>query len=272
VVVLVNGSVVNDHIDMISVIMVDGGFRERFHLLDFLNKQTLPRERYELLWVEYYDEVHPDLVSRIDVDVITLGHRKGVDPYRSACCFNEGIRRSRGELLVILDADQVVEPDLLETVLREHEMTDRLVMYVMRWDEPAEKHREQIDVEHLRRVSTIRNPVNYGGCLTVRRKWFVDVNGYDLDPVFTGLHAHGRDLWIRFKNLGLYVMWHPSQRIYHPWHPHTLFNEPGTYDEQLKLISWRAKHLVVKANEGTDVFAGPDALAAPAPQSVGGVS
>ena len=243
-----------EDINMISVIMVDGGFREKFHLIDYLNNQTLPREMYELIWVEFYDGIHPDLASKRDVKTVTLGHSRSLHPYHSSYCFNEGIRQSSGDLLVIIDADQVVEPDFLEKILEEHRRTDRLVMYVMRWDEPEEEHLDTIDTERLRRMTYIKNPVNYGGCLTVRKKWLYEINGYDLDPVFGGLHANGRDLWIRFKNLGLYIMWHPTQRTYHPWHPNTLYNKKGTYDEQLKHISWKAKNLVVKANDGMNVF------------------
>ncbi len=240
-------------INFISVIMVDGGFREKFHLIDYLNRQTLPRDMYELIWVEFFDDVNSCLASKPGVEIVTLGHSKD-HPYHSSYCFNEGIRRSRGELVVIIDADQVVEPDFLEAILREHRETDRLVMYVMRWDEPKEEHIEPVDLEHLRRVTRIKNPVNYGGCLTVRKKWLYEINGYDLDPIFEGLHANGRDLWTRFKNLGLYVMWHPTQRMYHPWHPNTLYSANSTYDEQLKHISWKAKNLIVKANEGIGVF------------------
>jgi len=35
----------------ISVIMYDGGYRERFHIIDCLNNQTIDKDMYEILWV-----------------------------------------------------------------------------------------------------------------------------------------------------------------------------------------------------------------------------
>ena len=44
---------------LISVIMVDGSFRESFHAIDFFGNQTF--DDFELLWVEYYDRIDPRL-------------------------------------------------------------------------------------------------------------------------------------------------------------------------------------------------------------------
>src|SRR5512144_341811 len=38
----------------ISVILIDWRARESFHSLHYLNRQTLPREQYELIWLEFY--------------------------------------------------------------------------------------------------------------------------------------------------------------------------------------------------------------------------
>lgn len=59
----------------ISVILADAGFREQFHTVDCLNQQTLPRQHYELLWIEYYGRVNSRLKEK-NVE-ITLLNRTG---------------------------------------------------------------------------------------------------------------------------------------------------------------------------------------------------
>lgn len=38
-----------------SIILIDWGVRESFHAVDYLNNQTVHREKYEIIWVECYD-------------------------------------------------------------------------------------------------------------------------------------------------------------------------------------------------------------------------
>jgi hypothetical protein len=206
-----------DSISKISVIMVDGGFRERFHLIDCLNNQTLPRDRYELIWVECFDKIQPDLEAKDNVKFIKL-NRVG-KPYSMSHCFNEGIRRSIGDLLVIPDADVFVCPDFLEKILAEHERCDDLVMYFRRYDQ-SEEDSGPVTLDYLQRTCRLKIPANYGGCVTVRKKWMLAVNGYEQHPIFQARNfTGGMDLYTRFRNLGMVIKWHPSEKLYHPWHP-----------------------------------------------------
>ena len=38
----------------LSIILLDWGVRESFHSLDYLNRQTVARDQYELIWLEFY--------------------------------------------------------------------------------------------------------------------------------------------------------------------------------------------------------------------------
>jgi hypothetical protein len=235
----------------ISVVMVDGAFRGKFHLIDYLENQTLPRDRYELIWVEYYSSVREELASKKGVHIITL-NMPDESRYHSSYCFNEGIRQSSGEILVIPDADVVVGPHFLETIAVEHEKHDEMVMYVPRWDEPEERHRDEVSLEYLQKVCVFRNPFNYGSCLTVHKDWLLVINGYEQHEAFAGgLHANGLDLYTRFKNLGLAIKWHPTERIYHPWHPRTMVSGES-YQWQSKIIERRALALTKRAYFGLD--------------------
>jgi len=237
----------------ISVVMVDGSFRQKFHTIDFFARQSLPADDYEVLWVEYYDKLQAELSEKIrlytNCRTITLNRD---DEYHSSFCFNAGIRESRGELLVIPDADVVVDERFLEMIWNDHCLNEKLVMYVYRWDEDANTASREPELHHLRTVCSLKNAANYGGCLTVRKKWLLDINGYEQHPIFgSGFHANGLDIYTRLKNLGLHVMWHPTLKMYHPWHPMTR-TESKSYDLQQLVIQHRALTLEAMAHEGLD--------------------
>lgn len=237
----------------LSIVVVDGSFRESFHSVDFFGRQTIPPQYYELLWVEYHDVVKPELAERIakypNFRIITL-NRDGI--YHSSYCFNRGILAARGEVVVLPDADVVVEDSFLDSVWEDHPDNDQLVMYAHRYDEPEREHLPEVQIDHLRKVCVLTNPANYGGCLTVRKHWLLQINGYEQHPIFaSGFHANGRDVYTRLKNLGLHVKWHPDLRLYHSWHPGTLKPTPS-YRVQQAVIDYRALNLVTTPFQGID--------------------
>lgn len=240
----------------ISVLLVDGSYRPHFAVIDSLKRQTLPADDFEVLWCEYYNNVKQELTDKMkdrkNYRVITL-NENGI--YHSSYCFNRGIMDARGELLVIPDADVIIEENFLETIWNEHQANERLVMYILRMDEPKRQENSPfcLDLESLREKCELVNPSNYGGCLTVRKKWLLEINGYEQDDVFRsgGDHANGLDVYTRFKNLGMHIMWHPGLKMYHPWHTH----KPGSqnaYAPQKVLISHRAKKLDILPYKGID--------------------
>jgi hypothetical protein len=240
----------------ISVVMVDGSFRERYESIEFMAGQDMPSADYELIWVEYYDRVHPDLQRRIDVAgrdqsfrVITLG-RSGT--YHSSYCFNRGISEARGEVMVIPDADVIAEPGFLSAVWRDHQANDRLATYYHRYNEPTDRRVETVSLDRLREVCELTNPSNHGACLSVRRKWLVEINGYEQSPIFaTGFHANDKDVYARLCNLGLMVRWNPEVKLFHPWHDMTGEITPH-YTPQLDVISWRGRTLSTQPYAGLD--------------------
>lgn len=231
----------------ISIIMVDGSFRERYDSIDFMARQSIPARDYELIWVEYYNTIAPELQRRIhDAErdqrfrAIALG-REGA--YHSSYCFNRGIAEARGELIVIPDADVIAEPDFLKNVWEDHQICDRLVTYYHRYNEPVDQRAEHVDLEHLRQVCELTNPSNHGACIATRKKWLIEINGYEQSPIFaTGFHANDKDVYARLCSLGLMVRWNPHVRLFHPWHAMTGEITPH-YKPQLDVISWRGRTL-----------------------------
>lgn len=240
----------------ISVVMVDGSFRERYDSVGFMARQDMPAEDFELIWVEYYDQIHPDLQKRIDAAprpggfrAISLG-RTGT--YHSSYCFNRGISEASGELIVIPDADVIAEPGFLETVWADHQQSDRLAVYYHRYNEPKDEHAETIRLEHLRKACELTNPANHGACLSVRREWLTQINGYEQSPIFaTGFHANDKDIYARLCSLGLMVRWNPDVKLFHPWHEMTGKVTPH-YTPQLDVISWRGRTLSTLPFAGLD--------------------
>ena len=233
----------------ISVIMIDGGFRENTYGAKYFSEQDFPSNDYEVIWVEYFSQPNAEVLKNSKIRVITLNRE---DIYHSSFCFNRGIYEAKGELLVIPDADQIVYPDFLSRIWALHSQYDKLAVYCYRYDEISRNSLKSFDFEELEKKCILKNPLNYGGCLTVRKKWMLELNGYEQHPIFgTGYHANGLDIYTRFKNLGLAIRWEPTLKIFHPWHAFTLMPNK-IYDSQKKLIEWRKKNIQWTALEGLD--------------------
>ena len=160
----------------ISVILVDGYFRERFDSLESLAGQDFEAERFEILWVEYTDSLKPELQSLLDsipnARPIVLA-RDGV--YHGSCCFNAGIRQASGEVIAILDADLTFGPRLLSQVVEEHRRNERLACYLRRYNQPRPPAGAPIlDFDELKKIAKMTDPWNHGAALTVRREWLRD--------------------------------------------------------------------------------------------------
>ena len=206
--------------------MIDGSFRDHFHAIDSLARQDFPNAEFEAIWVEYYDSVRPELAAKIEshpsMRLLTLG-RSG--EYHSSYCFNAGISAASGALVLIPDADLVMESDFLSRQWALHAKNDELVTYCYRYNEPREASPGDgtAELEHLKRVGVLTHPNNWGACVGVRRKWLLELNGYDQHPVFaSGDHGNDFDLYVRLKNLGLQIQWPREPVVYHAWHPGTL--------------------------------------------------
>jgi TolA-binding protein len=233
----------------ISVIMIDGGFRENIHGAEYFSKQDFPEDQYEIFWIDYFDKPHEGLKKFHKVKVITLN---GKGTYHSSYCFNRGLIEASGEIVVIPDADQIVPPDFLSRVWKIHSTYDKLVVYGYRYDETARGLLESLEFDELKRKCVLKNPMNYGGCLTVRKKWLMEINGYEQHPLFKGgNHSNGLDMSVRFKNIGLAIQWEPSLILYHPWHDFAMVRTAEN-NAQEKLVEWRRRHMQWGAFQGID--------------------
>lgn len=221
---------------MISVVTWDAGFRESYHTVDYFSRQIFDRNQFEFIWADYYSTIKPELKEKIRA----MGNGRafcfnGEGRWHLGRCLNAAIRECKGDLIVIPDGDIVVGEDFLEEVVRCHEKYQDLVLYFRRWDElKPDTSTKKIDLSRLMNDCILTNPTNYGGCLTLSKKVFNYVNGYEEHLLFSEAGANGMELYTRLKNAGFPIMWHPTYKIYHPWHDGTSPQDSG-YLQQLDL-------------------------------------
>ncbi len=206
----------------VSVILWDCGFRERFHAIKTYLNQSLPSDQYEVLWVEYYDDVRSEVAEfdkkHENFHVVTLNKR---GQWQYGVCINEGAKLARGSVLIISDGDVVVDEHFVSDAVDKHAGVPRLVNYHRRYEEQDEPDEYDDDLEYFKRICVLSNPSNYGGCFSIERKHFIALNGYEEDFVFAGPSACAKDAHVRFKNAGYLIRWDPKPRVFHPWHPGT---------------------------------------------------
>jgi len=230
--------------------MVDGGFRENLWTVHSWMNQSLASSNYELIWVDYTDKVPAELEQYSNCRTICLG--KTDSPQKLSYCFNEGIRQAKGDIIVIPDADQVCEHNFLELIFNDINVDPNLVLYILRLDQPENFKSDNRDITSLKKTCSLKNTFNYGGCLAVHKKWLIEMNGYEQLPFFAGYHYNGVDNYLRFKNMGLKIKWHPEARLYHPWHPLPTEESLSTVDDQEEFVKYRSVSWDWMAFDGID--------------------
>lgn len=207
---------------LISIVLIDWSVRERFHALDWLNAQDVPRDEYELVWVELFDRVIPEVMEKADA-VLTCGQR-GI--YSKHQGWNIGNLHTRGQIVTNCDSDAVFPPDFIASIKRKFagDRPDELNPLVLMHDEFRNNEVTYPDgistIEQVRAYHWMPLWKNFGACMSFRRIDTIRFGGWDEHPRFLGFHA-GADLPWRLINAGLPQIWHDdSVALYHFAHPH----------------------------------------------------
>jgi len=207
-----------------SFILLDWGCRERFTTLDWLRQQDVPKDQYELIWVELYDRVVDEVLEKADV-VITCNQR---GTYHKHIGYNIGLLQARGELICVCDSDAIFPPDFVRSVFRSFRMDGEgpaIPLVLMHY----ERRTSLLYPDGLTDTETLKDHarwqwwpliVNEGACMTVRYSDAIRFGGFDEHASYIGYLCGPYDLGWRLVNAGWPEIWHDeSVSLWHFAHP-----------------------------------------------------
>lgn len=205
----------------VSIILLDWSCRERLHALDWLERQNVPRETYEIIWVELYDRVLPEVLEKADV-VITLGQQGMYHKHKG---YNAGVLAARGEIINISDSDAVFPDDFIASLVESfHETADagpRPLVLMHHQLRTSLTYPDQLqDAAELKDEGRDwkwwpLNP-NAGACVSFRKQDVVRYGGFDEHHSYRGYLCGPYDLAWRLVNAGLPQVWHDTSVVL--WH------------------------------------------------------
>ena len=231
----------------VSFVLLDWSCRESFHMLDYLAEQTVPRNEYEILWLEYYDRQPAELMQRIEtaladgrpspVDTHALLEMPRTAYYHKHLLYNAGLMLAAGEIVCFCDSDTMVSPTFVESILREFEADPDIVLHHDEVRHPSRDFHpfryptfedvrgpgsttivnrrtlglwDEVDPLHTR---------NYGACVSAKRADLIAIGGADMHLDYLGHVCGPYSMTFRLVNAGKREVWHRHEFLYHTWHP-----------------------------------------------------
>src|SRR5260370_19239418 len=107
----------------VSVILLAWSVRESFHSLHYLNRQTVDRSQYELIWIEFYDRKPQALWQAVEaaetagrplVDKLVVMNYPRDVIFHKHRMYNLGIPLSEGKICVIFDSHPRLTPNFIQ--------------------------------------------------------------------------------------------------------------------------------------------------------------
>src|SRR3990172_13077620 len=93
----------------LSFIFLDWSVRESFHILHYLSRQTIDRDRFEVIVIEYYSRASGAIHKYEEhVDTWALLEMPEDAYYHKHQMYNAGLALSQGRILAIGDSDAMV--------------------------------------------------------------------------------------------------------------------------------------------------------------------
>ena len=239
----------------LSIILLDWSVRERFFALDWLTHQDIHREAYELIWVEAFHRVCPEVVDRVD-QFLVCG-QEGV--YHKHAAWNAAVLAARGRLVTLCDSDAVFHPGFVRSILDSFEPGDggepvSQVLMHHEWRTLSEYPGELADMRSLEEFAWMPLWPNVGACMTVIRRDYLRFGGLDEHPAYRGYICGPYDLAWRMINAGVPEIWHdPGVALWHFAHP----DPHDTRRSGFSLRTWleiRRPHVRGHALEAVEAF------------------
>jgi hypothetical protein len=231
----------------VSIIFIDWSCRESFHSLDYLNNQTISRDRYEIIWIEYYSRCASEIEARLKecersskppaVDKWIVMEMPDNVYYHKHLMYNIGIIASKGEIVTICDSDAIFRPTFVESIIREFEEDRNIVLHIDEVRNMDKKYYpfnypaiEEVMSEGCinlvngkpRGLVDMSDPIhlpNYGACMSALREDLINIGGADEHIDYLGRICGPYDMTFRLINAGKREVWHQEEFLYHTWHP-----------------------------------------------------
>jgi hypothetical protein len=222
----------------VSLVLLDWGVRESFQLLHYLGRQTAGRETFEVVVVEYYGRESPALAPfHGAVDTWALLEMPSASYYHKHLMYNAGIVLARGEVVVFCDSDAMVRETFISSITTAFRSDVRMVLHL---DQFRNARRDLYPFSYPsfeevlgpgcinnaggrpRGLVALDDPLherNYGACMAARREDLIAVGGADEHVDYLGHICGPYEMTFRLGNLGLRERWHPTEYLYHTWHP-----------------------------------------------------
>jgi len=231
----------------VSFILLDWGCRESFHILDYFARQTVARQRYEVMWIEYWDRRAEQIDRAFDearraggpapVDTWVVMHMPPEVYYHKHLMYNVGIALARGKIVTIMDSDAFFRPSFVESII---EAFRRDPFQVLHHDEVRNMDRRFYPFNYpafdevtgegcinwtgttttgLADTSDPLHTRNYGACMSARRRDLNAIGGADEHIDYLGHICGPYELTWRLVNFNRREVWHEGEFIYHVWHP-----------------------------------------------------
>ena len=233
----------------VSLVLLDWNCRESFHIFQYLQQQDVPRDWFEVQWIEFYSR-RPTEIS----DLIAAAEAKNVPPpvdlwlvldvpetsyYHKHFMYNAGITLARGELVCIMDSDAMLKPGFVRSLITAFEKEQDIALHLdevrnvdQRFHPFCSPSFEEVlgpgcinwDGKRTTGLGDHRNPLltrNYGACMCAQRQDLIDVGGADEHNDYLGHVCGPYDLTFRLVNASKREIWHQDEFLYHVWHPGT---------------------------------------------------
>ena len=226
------------HDPKVSLILLDWSVRESFHLLHYLGRQSVDRDQFEVVFIEYYSRQSERLREFAEeVDTWVLLEMPDSCIYHKHLMYNCGFVFCRGEIVVICDSDAMVKESFIKTIIGEFEKGERIVLHLdqfrnIRKDFYPFNYPTFEDVlgdgcinnvgGKTKGILDTVDPLhsgNYGACMCARRTDLIAIGGADEHIDYLGLICGPYEITFRLVNCGFKEVWHEGEFLYHTWHP-----------------------------------------------------
>ncbi len=241
----------------VSFILLDWGVRERFNTLDWLLRQDVPKSEYELIWIELFDRVVPEVLEKADV-VVTCHQERTYHKHQG---YNVGLLKARGEVVTVCDSDAVFPRDFVSSIYRSFVMESGkapipLVLMHYEWRTGFLYPERLDDAEELKDPKWDWWPLvnNAGACMSVRRADAIRFGGFDEDESYHGYICGPYELGWRLVNAGIPEVWHDeSVALWHFAHPDPIGSN-GVLPRLGQLLENKYPHVDMHAIRAVEAF------------------